>query len=92
MPTIDIKPSAIKEISILPKKHQGQIKKSIGGLDSNPFPQDYKHLKRHKNCYRLSCGEYRIIYHYDKSEDLVTILAVGKRNDGDVYERFKRSK
>ena len=37
---------------------------------------------------RLSLGEYRVIYRFDDSR--VTVVAFGKRNDGEVYRVLNR--
>jgi mRNA interferase RelE/StbE len=36
----------------------------------------------------VDCGEYRIIYRLD--DDVLRIALIGKRNDDQVYEIFKR--
>jgi mRNA interferase RelE/StbE len=47
-------------------------------------------LKGYPGFYRVDSGEYRIIYRFTPEEDLVEIILVGKRNDDEVYEQFKR--
>ena len=39
-----------------------------------------------RNLYRLRVGDYRIIYHIDSNELLVTILKIGHRSE--VYEEI----
>ncbi|MFA6038383.1 MAG: type II toxin-antitoxin system RelE/ParE family toxin [Legionellales bacterium] len=91
MPLIDIKPKVKKFIISLPIKHQQQIKSSILSLKKNPLPQDSKKLQGYENYTRIDIGEYRIIYRYDKEEDLLTVVLAGKRNDNYVYKVAKRN-
>jgi len=37
----------------------------------------------------VDIGEYRIVYRIE--DDTVGICLIGKRNDSEVYKRFKRS-
>ena len=91
MPTIVLKPKAKKFIQSLPPKHKRQVKDSILSLQDEPMPHDVKKLKGYENYHRVDTGEYRIIYRYDKTEDGVTVLLVGKRNDNAIYRIAKRS-
>jgi mRNA interferase RelE/StbE len=54
------------------------------------LPADSKELTGYSNYYRVDSGEYRIIYRFNASEDLVEIILVGKRNDDEVYKQLKR--
>lgn len=67
-----------------------QIAKKVLALNIDPRPTDSEHLKGHPNFYRVDSGEYRIIYRFTPEQDLVEIILVGKRNDDEVYEQFKR--
>ena len=45
-------------------------------------------LEGFPNFRRADIGEYRIIYY--ATNELVYVALVGKRNDDDVYKRFRR--
>ena len=74
----------------LQPKIAAQIAKKIFALNLDPLPSDSKALVGYPNYFRVDIGEYRIVYSYVPSDDLVQIILVGKRNDDDVYKRLKR--
>ena len=90
MVVLDLKPKAKKFIKLLPLKHKRQIKDKILSLQNNPIPHDVKKLLGYENYSRIDVGEYRIVYRYDEKKDLITIVLVGKRNDGEIYRIAKR--
>lgn len=71
-------------------KIAAQISKKIFSLAKDPFPNDYKLLKGYSNIYRVDSGEYRIVYEFDKDNDLINIILVDKRNDDEIYKNLKR--
>lgn len=91
MSVLDLKPKAKKFITLLPPKHQRQIKDRILALQDNPMPHDSKKLLGYENYMRIDVGEYRVIYRHEEQKDLVTVVLVGKRNDGEVYRIAKRT-
>lgn len=91
MAVIDLKPKAKNFIIVLPPKHRRQIKDRILALQNDPMPHDSKKLLGYENYTRIDAGEYRIIYRYEETRDLVTVVLVGKRNDGEIYRIAKRT-
>ena len=89
MRKIDITKSAGKFIKKLPPKQYRQVVGTILSLRENPTPHDSEQLTGYPEYRRVDIGEYRIIYRFDK--DTVYIVVVGKRNDDEVYKRFKQS-
>ena len=87
---IDITKSGGKFIKKLPPKQFKQVVGTIFGLRENPKPHDSKQLIGYPEYQRVDIGEYRIIYRVDTST--VYIATIGKRNDDEVYNRFKQSK
>ena len=73
-----------------PPKHKRQVKDYILNLTNNPRPADIKPFKNYNPYVRGDIGEYRVVFRYDKNPDFITIVLVGKRNDGDVYKRLNR--
>jgi len=63
---------------LLPK-HATQLKSKLEALGDSPFPQDYKKL--HAGGYRVTVGEYRILYTVDDSSKTVKVFEIIKRND-----------
>lgn len=75
----------------LQAKQFKQIGTAISKLLKDPTPHDSAGLKGAKNGERrVDVGEYRIIYTVEA--DVVSILLIGPRNDGDVYKMWDRIK
>ncbi|MFP4305733.1 MAG: type II toxin-antitoxin system RelE family toxin [Desulfococcaceae bacterium] len=87
MRKIDITKSAGKFIKKLPAKQYRQVVGTMLGLRENPMPHDSKQLSGYPEYRRVDIGEYRIVYRTDV--DTVYIAVVGKRNDDEIYRRFK---
>ncbi|MEI6553710.1 MAG: type II toxin-antitoxin system RelE/ParE family toxin [bacterium] len=75
-------------IESLQLKQKKQISNKIQILLENPNPQDSKKLKGGGEYFRVDVGEYRIIYSIGKTT--IFIFVIGKRNDDEVYRKFKR--
>ena len=88
MRKIDITKSAGRYIKKLPPKQYRQVVGTVLGLRENPSPRDSKQLSGYPDYKRVDVGEYRIVYRFD--EDTVYIAIIGKRNDNEVYRRFKQ--
>jgi mRNA interferase RelE/StbE len=89
MKKLRISKSAAKTWAGLDPKQYKQVGRAIIGLLSDSRPHDSEALKGAKSGERrVDSGEYRIIY--EDSEDEVTILVVGKRNDDEVYKIWGR--
>lgn len=87
---IRLRKRAKKFIESLPKKHKRQVKDYIIELGKNPKPQDSKELIGYKPYLRADVGEYRVVYRYSTKDNLITVMLVGKRNGGAVYQKMKR--
>ena len=71
----------------LPAKQFRQVARKIFSLADDPLPNDS--AKVHGTRYRrVGIGEYRIVY--TVTESGLRVVAIGKRNDDDVYRRLKR--
>ena len=84
---IDITKSVGKFIKKLPAKQYRQVVGTILSLRENPTPHDSKQLKGYPEYRRVDIGEFRIIYRFDK--ETVYIATAGRRNDDEVYKKFK---
>ena len=85
---VAITKSAGNFIKKLAPKQYKQLVNTIFSLMGNPAPHDSKHLSGYPEYKRVDIGEFRIICSFDK--ETVYIVVVGKRNDDEVYKRFKR--
>jgi mRNA interferase RelE/StbE len=84
---IELKPSAIRSLSKIPRDDQRAIRARIDALANDPLPPNVKKLKGEENLYRIRAGDYRIIYQVHKKILLVLVLAVGQRKE--VYRELK---
>ncbi len=79
--SVNVKKSAEKELAGLESKIRSQIAARLRELVENPFPQTgFKKLKGGLG-YRLTSGDYRILYKVDTDQKVVEIVAIGNRKD-----------
>ena len=80
---IEIKKSAAKEISKLPKVSIKCIVNKIQKLSDDPRPNGCKKLSGDEK-YRIRIGVYRVLYSIMDEKLIIYIVKVGHRKD--VYE------
>jgi mRNA interferase RelE/StbE len=80
---IEIKKSALKELSQIPPPYNKKIVEAIDELALNPRPVGYKKLKG-SEAYRIRVADYRIVY---TVEDVILLIEVQRvRHRKDVYK------
>ena len=79
---------ASKFFKKLPPKQKRQVSVKALSLKDDPLPPDSKPLKGYSGYFATDIGEYRIIYTILEPE--VRVELIGKRNDDEVYRKFKR--
>jgi mRNA interferase RelE/StbE len=80
---IEIKKSAVKEISKLPSRELKRTLKAIKSLSNNPRPFGAIKLTSEEK-YRLRVGDYRILFQiFDEN---FTVVIVKVRDRKDVYK------
>lgn len=85
---VNLSKDAEKFLKKLPPKHRRQVAERILGLSENPRASDASKLRGYDDYHRTDIGEYRIIYRF--SQTIIFVTLIGKRNDDEVYRRFKR--
>jgi mRNA interferase RelE/StbE len=90
MPKLDGLGTVLDFLNGLQPKIAAQISKKVLSLNLDPFPADSKKLKGYDKYYRVDSGEYRIVYTYNSTADLIEIILVGKRNDDEIYKKLER--
>jgi mRNA interferase RelE/StbE len=90
MPKLDGLGTVLDFLNGLQPKIAAQISKKVLSLNLDPFPTDSKKLKGYDKYYRVDSGEYRIVYTYNSTTDLIEIILVGKRNDDEIYKKLER--
>lgn len=81
MYTIEVKRSAQKELSAIPKNFQEKIISAIDALAENPRPEGVKKLKLSQNLWRIRVGDYRVIYEIEDSLQILEVQKIGHRKD-----------
>ena len=77
--------ASVRFLDTLPPKQYRQVTRKTIMLMANPQPADAERLKGYEYS-RVTVGEYRVIF--DLRDGLLRIVAIGKRNDGEVYRRL----
>jgi len=74
-------------LKFLERLNEKDRKRLISAIEKlgDPFSQPYEKLRGRKNVYRIVAGNYRVIYHVDKMNRVVSVLLVDKRER--VYDR-----
>jgi len=77
----------VRFLDTLPPKQFRQVTRRIIMLMADPRPTDAERLRGYEYS-RVTVGEYRVIF--DVHDGVLRVLAVGKRNDDEVYRRLSR--
>lgn len=83
-------PTALKEWQKLDKSIQVQLKKKLAERLQNPHVPASK-LRGFDSVYKikLRASGFRLVYEADDDTITVLVIAVGKRDQNDVYEKAK---
>ena len=83
--SIEVKPSARKELEALPDEMLVRVLQKIETLRTAPRPAGCKKLKGYKDQWRVRVGAWRVLYIIDDPAKLISITRVAHRRA--VYER-----
>ena len=79
--SVELKPSARKELERLPAKLIGRIVTKLEGLALEPRPEGCKKLKGGDGEYRIRVGDYRVVYEVVDRKLLVSVTRVRHRSE-----------
>ncbi|BBY08325.1 type II toxin-antitoxin system RelE family toxin [Mycobacterium noviomagense] len=74
-------PDVLKQLQHLPRDTVETALHTIIELGENPRPVGAKKLVGTKNEWRIRFGQYRIVYHIDDEDAVITVFTVVKRSD-----------
>ena len=77
---ISVDKRVMKSFRRVPEKHARQIREALERLKVNPHPQDSVKLKT-SGGFRVTVGEYRILYTVDEDTATVVVYVIARRND-----------
>lgn len=78
---IEIKKSAVKELSKLPTAEGLSLAEEINKLKEDPRPIGCVKLKGRKHIYRIRHGNYRVIYTIEDKILLIMVVKIGDRKE-----------
>ena len=82
--SLEIKPSAGKELDALDDALFARIDRKIMALAENPRPPGCKKLRGYKDLWRIRVGDWRVLYVLDDAIKRVSITRVAHRRE--AYE------
>ena len=83
--SVQVKPSARKELEALPDNVVARILQKMEALRSTPRPAGCKKLKAYKDQWRVRVGDWRVVYIIDDTAKLISVTRIAHRRE--VYER-----
>ncbi|CAB3697954.1 type II toxin-antitoxin system RelE family toxin [Trinickia soli] len=81
MNSIEWTPKAAKQLRKLDRRHQIEVRDSVGGLVAMPNCKNVRMLINHKYGYRLRVGDYRVLFNWDGAIKVIEIEEVRKRDE-----------
>jgi mRNA interferase RelE/StbE len=82
--SVELKPSARKELETLPAKLIERIFPKLEALAAEPRPAGCKKLKGGQQEWRIRVGDYRIVYTIDDADLRISITRIRHRSE--VYD------
>ncbi len=83
--SVQIKPSAQKELEGLPDDVLARVIRKLETLHATPRPAGCKKLKGYKDQWRIRAGHWRIVYIINDAAKLVSVTRIAHRRE--VYDR-----
>lgn len=75
-----VKPSAVKELEVVPLKDRRRLVLKIRALAGDVRPAGCEKLSGHE-LYRVRQGHYRVLYSISDSDSRIIVIKVGHRRD-----------
>jgi mRNA interferase RelE/StbE len=79
--TVDIKPSARKELEKLSDSLVARLVPKIDALADDPRPHGCRKLRGYKDLWRIRVGDYRVVYIIDDHLRGVTVTLIAHRSE-----------
>ncbi len=78
---LELKPSAAKSLSKLPRTVQRAIAAVLEELTENPRPRGVTKLAGEEDLYRVRAGDYRVVYTIRDQVLLVLVVRIAHRKE-----------
>jgi mRNA interferase RelE/StbE len=82
--SVEVKPSARKELESLPDNVLARVLQKMNSLRTAPRPAGCKKLKGYKDQWRVRVGDWRVVYIIEDAAKLISITRIAHRRE--VYE------
>ncbi|MGA9056406.1 MAG: type II toxin-antitoxin system RelE/ParE family toxin [Terriglobia bacterium] len=82
--SVEVKPSARKELESLPDNVLARVLQKMNSLRTAPRPAGCKKLKGYRDQWRVRVGDWRVVYIIDDAAKLISITRIAHRRE--VYE------
>ena len=79
---VDTHRRVLKRLKSIQEKHRQQILSRLRSLGETPRPQDSIKLKSPLDGYRITIGEYRVLYTIDDEEKVLHVYLLIQRGEG----------
>ena len=83
--SVEVKPSARKELEALPDNVLTRVVRMIESLGHAPRPTGSKKLKGYRDQWRVRVGDWRVVYIIDDAAKLISVTRIAHRRE--VYKR-----
>lgn len=78
--SIELRPSAVRELAALPRDVQRRVGRVIDGLQANPRPVGAKALAGPGRLHRVRVGDYRVVYRVNDTARVVEVIRAAHRS------------
>jgi mRNA interferase RelE/StbE len=85
--SIEFTPRSRSQLAKLSKSVQVKLAQRIAALADDPRPPGSRKIKGYSDCYRIRCGDYRVVYATIDRDLVVLVVCAGHRKE--VYERLE---
>jgi mRNA interferase RelE/StbE len=77
---VELRRNARKSLDGLQAQERQRIISALLSLEKNPRPKGFEKV-RGTELWRIREGNYRLVYHIDDEEKVVTVVRIGHRRD-----------
>jgi len=77
---VELRRNARKSLDRLQEQERHRIISALLNLEQEPRPKGVEKIRR-TELWRIREGDYRLVYHIDDEEKVITIVRIGHRRD-----------
>jgi len=77
---VELRRNAQKSLDRLPAPERHRVISALMNLEQKPRPKGVEKI-RETELWRIREGDYRLVYHIDDEEKIITVVRIGHRRD-----------